>query len=263
MKLSKNSKIVFIAGFLIGGILLVILFYYNIKVLDEVLTPEPPAGFKKFTVVKKESTNDLAFDFVVDKPAVYQFFIAPNFKGDKIVKLTSEKRFIGLYTNELTLLEGEYGNSQVALLLLAGKYKFYVNIGIKGASIYFYTNTVIMDDMYIRRLTKIDSGEIYNPPSSYREIFRTNLLNLKINNLPVSKFRIERSGEYGFSAYSTRTKGKFSLRLVGGGYKGVDLLNETRLISDQLTLFLPQADYEVFLSSFGAEADVVLYITNY
>ncbi|MGC8765860.1 MAG: hypothetical protein ACP5QT_08275 [Brevinematia bacterium] len=263
MKLSKSSKLVFMIGFLIGGVLLFILIYSNIKVLDKVLTPEPPSGFKLFFIAKKENTEDISINLKVEQPAVYQFFIAPNFNGEKYVKMVSERRFIGLYTNEIVVLEGNYGNSQVGLLLLPGNYKFYVNIGIKGASIYFYTNTIIPDKDYVDRLTRIDGGKIYNPPANYKEIFKTNLNNIKVNNLTVARFEIKNAGEYGFSAYSTISRGRFSLRLVGGGYKGVDLLNETRLISDQISLYLQPASYEVLLSSFEADASIVLYITNY
>lgn len=263
MKLSKSSRLIFIAGFIIGGILLIILIYSNIKILDNILTPEPPAGFRLFYVAKKENTNDITFELKVDRPAVYQFFVAPNFNGNKFVKLSAENRFIGLYTNEITILEGNYGNSQVGLLLMPATYKFYVNISINGASIYFYTNIITPDENYIERLVKIDSGQIYNPPEGYKELYRTNLTGLKLNNSTVARFEIKKAGEYGFSAYSTKTKGRFSLRLVGGGYKGVDLLNETRLISDQISLYLSPANYEVLLSTYDAKANIVLYITNY
>ncbi len=262
MALSKKNKKIFSIGFLIGIILLFILVKESIRVLEETVSPEPPAGFKNYKTITKGKDN-MSFDLVIEKPVIYHFFIAPNFNGNKIVKLKGEKRFIGLFTNEITLLEGDYGNSQIALILVPGVYNFSVDFEINGASIYFYTNVYEMDDTYFRRISLIDSGKIYNPPANYKELFRTNLTRLNLNNLTIAKFSIEKSGEYGFSVYSTKSSGKFSVRLVGGGYKGVDLLNETRLFSDQLSLYLPRGNYELLLSSYESKADIVVYMTNF
>ncbi|MEJ5283941.1 MAG: hypothetical protein ACP5Q5_02105 [Brevinematia bacterium] len=259
----KQNKIIFITGFVIGIILLIFLVKESIKVLETTLTPEPPQGFKQYKVITKKENEKMEFSLTVDKPLIYQFFIAPNFNGEKKVKLKTKDRFIGLFTNELTLLEGDYGNAQIALIMLPGEYTFNIDFEINGASIYFYTNIIEIDKEYLNRILAIDSGKIYNPPEGYIEIFKTNLNNLKINNLTVAKFEIKEPKEYGFSAYSTKSSGKFSIRLVGGGYKGVELLNETRLMSDQLSLYLPQGNYEIILSAYDSKANIVLYMTNY
>ncbi|MCX7820149.1 MAG: hypothetical protein N2258_00545, partial [Brevinematales bacterium] len=244
-------------------ILLIFLVKESIKVLETTLTPEPPSGFKQYKIITKKDQEKMEFYLSIDKPLIYQFFIAPNFNGEKKVTLKGEKRFIGLFTNELTLLEGDYGSAQIALVMLPGNYIFNIDFDIKGASIYFYTNIHEIDEKYLKRILEIDSGKIYNPPPGYKEIFKTNLNNLKINNLTIAKFEIKESKDYGFSAYSTKSSGKFSLRLVGGGYKGVELLNETRLFSDQLSLYLPKGSYEILLSSYDSKAQLVLYMTNY
>jgi len=264
-KLSKSVKIFLVFGFIIGFGLLTFLSFSSIGILEDIMTPEPPHGFNKFFVIKKKNNdkNTEEYEFKVDKPTIFQFFVSPNFHGEKTVKFVSPKRIIGLYTNEITILEGNYGNSQVSLLLTPATYKFLVDFQIKGASIYFYTNIYIPDNEYVERLVKIDSGNIYNPPKGYREIFRTNLSKLNVNNLSIAKFTIQNSGNYGICAYSTKSKGKFSLKLVGGGYKGVDLLNEGRLFSDQIFLYLPPSSYEILLSSYEAHANIVIYLTNY
>lgn len=266
MKLSRKNKLVLGIGFGIGIILIIFTVNNSLKVLEEIITPQPPENFNLFFAIKKEKNNKGGYyrEFEVDKPSIYQFFIAPNFNADKVVRFSSKEKFVGLYTNEITLLEGNYGSSQVSLFLFPGKYQFYVNFGIPGATIYFYTNVYLPDVDYVNRITKVEKGDIYNPPKNYRELYRTNLSGLEVNNLSIAKFSISNSGEYSFSAYSTRcSRGRFSLRLVGGGYQGIDLLNQDRYISDQVSIFLPRGVYEIFLSSYNADCRVVLYMTNY
>ncbi len=261
--MKKNNKYIFIIGFTLGIILLIFLVIESIKVLETTITPEPPSGFQKYQVITKKDDEKMEFSLTIEEPLIYQFFIAPNFNGEKKVVLKGEKRFVGLFSNELILLEGDYGSSQIALILLPGKYTFNIDFSIKGASIYFYTNIYKIDKSYLSRILAIDSGNIYNPPDGYKEIFRTNLNKLNVNNLSIAMFEIKEAKEYGFSAYSTKSSGKFSLRLVGGGYKGVELLNESRIMSDQLHLYLPKGTYEVLLSSYDSKANIVLYMTNY
>jgi hypothetical protein len=264
-KLSKKNMLIFIAGFGIGIVLLIFVVKNTLDLMEQILTPQPPEGFNSFFTIKKEKTNKEGYirEFIVKKPAAYLFFVAPNFNGNKIVKFISEKRLIGLYTNEIIMLEKDYGSSQVFLLLLPGSYKFFINFDVAGASIFFYTNVIELSSNYVNRILKIDRGEIYNPPEGFRKFFATNLNGLDVNNLSAGRFEVTNPGEYSFCAYSTMCKkGRFSLRLVGGGYQGVDILNEKRTISDQVSLYLNKGKYEILLSSYEADCDVVLYITN-
>ena len=264
-KLSKKNLVIFIGGFGIGIVLLILVVTNTLNLMEEILTPQPPDGFRSFFTVKKEKNNKEGYirKLIVEKPAAYLFFVAPNFNGNKIVKFISERKLIGLCTNEIIMLEKDYGSSQVFLLLLPGTYRFFINFDVAGASIFFYTNIIELSSNYVSRILRIDGGEIYNPPEGYRKLFATNLTDLDENNLSVGKFEVTNPGEYSFCAYSTMCKkGRFSLRLVGGGYQGIEILNENRTISDQVSLYLNKGKYEILLSCYEADCNVVLYITN-
>jgi len=266
-----NRMIVLMAIAFLGGIVYVLLTkdatlrsmqnIFELKKIDE-----PPAGFVKVFQSPLTGTfqsNSNIYSFSVDKPSIVHFYLLSQYDGEKWLVLRSKKKLIGINSNELNLLKGDYWSASASLLLDSGSYQVLaLNPELRGEIVLYISNQPADKDM-IKRMVKIDRGDLNNPPPGYERVFYTNLGKLDVSSdFNAISLKVTNNIIFSFSVYSNIRRGKLSVRFKGSNLREIEIINEEHPVSDCSTINVNKGIYSFRVIAESADGELVIFISN-
>lgn len=212
----------------------------------------------------KSRENEEVFSTVLKAPTFVDLYIQSDSKETVTLAISSDQRIIGKRDNKYVLYINKVpGNSGYSLNQLFGPGNLTIrmtNEKSPGKLDIRYSERPADASEY-ERLSKIDNGDLDNPPEGYYEVCRIDLSGLNCNEEPVYSFTLDSAQTIGISIYTDTEQGEMSVDIIGPGTNFFAVVNSvSNRICDQLQLELDKGTYEVRLNSENADGQLYVFI---
>ncbi len=225
-----------------------------------------PSRFNKLIIDlnEKTRTDELIFESELKVPAVVEFFIQSDAVGEKIVKVVSESKILGLKSHERILRVGQYtGNASTSstFIMDAGKYSVYLTGDKTDGKIAIGYQETKKDRSEFERLLKIHNGDLNNPPNGYEKIYSVDLTGRISKDETIYTLTIDKTKDIGLSVYISSEKGNVSVDLIGNSSSFIGLVHPTHnRIVDQLQTTLSAGEYRIILTCDSADGQLYIFL---
>jgi len=225
-----------------------------------------PAGYTKIEIDldEKSRNTEMIFESTLDIPKGIDLYIQSNSEEEKIIKISSEHNIIGKSDKECILTVNKvtnnmannfnqiFGPGKISITLTNQKAKGKLIIGYRERSI---------DISDYERLSKIDNGDLNNPPKGYDMACNIDLDGLNCKDEVIYTLTVDKSQKIGLSFYTNSKEGTVSVDFCadGNNYYGL-VYSGLNNICDQLELTLDKGEYEVRLNSENADGQLYVFI---
>jgi len=255
---------------LVPGILLICLIIgIPLMILDALSTNSQftiPKGYKKIEVNlnKQSRDNEMVYSGSLKVPKKVEFYIQSDSPEEKYLTISSEKKFIGMSGNETSFEVGEFTKnsySSPTFLFGTGKYNIFIsNEKAKGKLIIGYKEIPIKESDF-ERLSKIDNGNLNNPPVGYKKIYSTDLSEKYMSNETIYKINLDRTKLVGLSIYTNSKSGNVKVDFIGknSNYTGL-IYSGNNSICDQFEQTFSKGEYDIKLTSENADGQLYVFM---
>ncbi len=225
-----------------------------------------PAGYTKIEIDldEKSRNSEVIFTSTLDIPKGFDLYVQSDSEEEKIIEVTSEHKFIGKADNKHILNVNKvtdnmantfnqiFGPGEISISLTNQKAKGKIVIGYRERAI---------DISEYERLSKIDSGDLNNPPKGYDKAYRIDLSGLKYKDETIYSITLDKAQNVGFSFYTDSREGNVSVDLIGENSSFYGLISSGHNnICDQLELMFEKGEYKVRLNCENADGQLYVFI---
>jgi hypothetical protein len=225
-----------------------------------------PSGYKKIKIDLQEKVrkNELIYEKELKVPTRVNIMVQCDSDSKSFLHVSSEKKILGnskkeedYQINKLT------GNSSMSMtyILQPGKYSITItNPKVEGTVMLGYNEKAVETSEY-ERLSKIDSGDLNNPPEGYEKVYSADLSGLNCKQEGVYTLTLDRTQKIGISVYTNTTKGNVSVDFIGDSSNFTGLVYPgISNICDQLITTQTKGTYVFKLNCEDADGQVVIYM---
>lgn len=233
---------------------------------DEKSTFIVPSGYKTIEIDlgEKARNNDVVFSTVLNEAEVFDIYLQSDSDESKDIMLTSDHKIIGQKGYSSNYQIGKVINHEAMgskYILNAGQITITLTSAqAKGKLLIAYRENAISPSGF-ERLSKIDNGELNNPPEGYQEVYSIDLSGLNCKDKNIYTLTLDKTQNIGLSIYTDSKHGNVSVDFVGmqTNYYGL-VYSQNNSICDQLEQVLGKGEYEIRLNSENADGQLYVFI---
>lgn len=258
--MKKTIQIVLVVTLLVGLGLIIMEQLYGNK--DDF---KIPAGYKKEIVDLSDHvrSDELLFTIELDSPSELSFFIQSDADNEKVIKVTGDSKIIGMNSNELIFNVRAYSGNEATSsrnIVNKGKYSVYITSEQTDGRLAIGYKATPIDLSEYERLSRIDMGDLDNPPEGYTQIYSTELSGLNYEGEVVHNLSLTTKMKVGISVYTSSMQGNVSVDFVGNSNSYYGLVYPQNKICDQLELDLSPGDYYFKVNCEDADGQLYIFI---
>ena len=252
------------------SILIITLFIGLGLIITEQLTKDRnvfkvPSGYHKEIIDLSDHTrsDELLFSRELESPSTVEIFIQSDNDSDKIIKIISDSAILGRKSNEDVLPVKKYTDNQYVsstYLFNKGEYSVYLTSECADGKLVIGYRETPKELTEYERLSKIDKGELNNPPEGYSLVYSADLSGVSYNDELVHTLSLNESKKIGISIYTSSMQGNLSVNLIGESFGYYGLVSPEQRICDQLDMVLSPGEYQFKVDCEDTDGQVYIFI---
>lgn len=208
-----------------------------------------------------DEAESTVFDFIAEKPELYDFNIIGDTTAEVVLKITGTTRISGLRANEMVICSGKGKTNSIFTNWLLEKGHYSVTLAKTDGSgrlgVYISSRDSKSINADLRNKDEdVLNGIIPDQEQGYKLAAKEQLADCVNKN--IYEFNLSKSKNVSFSIYLTTKTGEATVKLVGDG-REEELISGYQIQTQGRGAYLVKGKYNIVLSSSGCDGEIYLF----